>query len=105
MAQFNLALMYQTGRGVTADLQKAIRGYRRAAKRGDAKAPENLRMGGRKIARVQHCQRVDFPSSTITSVDRIFAKEPHMRVIAGFIAGIAISTQALALDLSSHGAL
>ena len=41
-AQFNLGLMYDSGRGVRQDYTKAVQWYRKAAEQGDAKAQSNL---------------------------------------------------------------
>ena len=41
-AQFNLALMYDYGRGVTEDDAEAVRWYRKAAEQGGARAQLNL---------------------------------------------------------------
>jgi len=42
LAQCNLGLCYQTGRGVPQDNQKAMRWFIRAAKQGDKTAQHNL---------------------------------------------------------------
>jgi len=41
-AQYNVALMYETGQGVKADLNQAKKWYEKAAKGGNAKAAYNL---------------------------------------------------------------
>ena len=41
-AQYNLGVMYATGRGVTQDYAEAVRWYRLAAGQGDADAQYNL---------------------------------------------------------------
>lgn len=41
-AQFNLGLMYDSGRGVRQDYTKAVQWYRKAAEQGNAKAQYNL---------------------------------------------------------------
>ncbi len=41
-AQFNLALMYDTGQGVPQDYAEAVNWYRKAAKQGFARAQNNL---------------------------------------------------------------
>ena len=41
-AQFNLGLMYESGRGVRQDYTKAVQWYRKAAGQGHAKAQYNL---------------------------------------------------------------
>lgn len=41
-AQFNVALMYQSGRGVTKDIEQAAHWYRKAAEQGDAEAHGEL---------------------------------------------------------------
>jgi len=41
-AQYNLALMYDNGRGVPQDYQEAVKWYRRAADQGVAEAQYNL---------------------------------------------------------------
>ncbi|HSR55349.1 MAG TPA: SPOR domain-containing protein [Alphaproteobacteria bacterium] len=43
-SQFNLGLMYETGRGVKKDPAKALIWYRKAAKQGHARAKNNIRM-------------------------------------------------------------
>ena len=42
MAQFNLGVMYNTGRGVAQDDKQAVAWYRKAAEQGDAMAQFNL---------------------------------------------------------------
>ena len=41
-AQYNLALMYDTGRGVPEDNMEAVRWYRKAADQGNVRAQNNL---------------------------------------------------------------
>lgn len=41
-AQYNVALMYENGQGVTKDLRQAKKWYEKAAKNGNAKAAYNL---------------------------------------------------------------
>ena len=41
-AQFNLALMYDNGEGVTQDYAEAVKWYRKAAEQGVADAQQNL---------------------------------------------------------------
>ena len=41
-AQFNLGLMYDSGRGVRQDYTKAVQWYRKAAEQGQAEAQYNL---------------------------------------------------------------
>ena len=41
-AQFNLALMYEIGKGVPQDYAQALKWYRKAAEQGNAKAQNNL---------------------------------------------------------------
>lgn len=41
-AQYNLGVMYETGRGVPQDDQEAVKWYRKAAEQGDASAQHNL---------------------------------------------------------------
>ena len=41
-AQYNLGIMYETGRGVPQDETEAVRWYRLAAEQGDAEAQFNL---------------------------------------------------------------
>ena len=41
-AQFNLGLMYDSGRGVRQDYTKAVQWYRKAAEQGVAEAQYNL---------------------------------------------------------------
>jgi TPR repeat protein len=41
-AQFNLGVMYDTGRGVPQDYAEAVNWYRKAAEQGDAEAQYNL---------------------------------------------------------------
>ncbi len=42
MAQYNLGIMYDVGRGVTQDYAEAVKWYGKAADQGDAKAQYNL---------------------------------------------------------------
>ncbi len=42
MAQFNLGVMYNTGRGVAQDYKQAVAWFRKAAEQGDAMAQFNL---------------------------------------------------------------
>ena len=41
-AQFNLGLMYDSGRGVRQDYTKAVQWYRKAAEQGNVEAQHNL---------------------------------------------------------------
>ena len=41
-AQYNLALMYDKGQGVTQDYKQAVKWYRKAAEQGKANAQHNL---------------------------------------------------------------
>jgi TPR repeat protein len=41
-AQFNLAVMYDSGKGIRQDYAKAVKWYRKAAEQGNAKAQFNL---------------------------------------------------------------
>ena len=43
-AQYNLGLMYSTGKGVPQDYNEAIRWYRLAADQGHSKAQEKLKV-------------------------------------------------------------
>jgi uncharacterized protein len=56
VAQFNLGLMYEIGRGVPKDDAQALTWYRRAADQGDANAQFSL---GAKYARGQGVARDD----------------------------------------------